>query len=182
MTIIAAAEDTNGYWIASDSQGVTNDTCLELGPKLINKENYIVGFSYSYRVKDLILECNSFPEKIGSIKGFRKFRDVLKKLMLEDGCLATAGSSETLLHPISLLVISPSGIYEMGSDYQIHKVKKYAAIGSGMDFALGALKATLATTKSAQQSVEEAVSAAIFHSATCGGNIHKDYIAKKGHK
>jgi len=183
MTIIAAAEDTTGYWIASDSQGGSNGTFIELGSKLIRKYNYIIGFSYSYRVRDIILESDKFPKTIGSIKGFRKFRDILKELMLDDGCLVTAGSSETLLHPISLIVISHSGIYMMEGDYQIHKIENgYASVGSGIEVGLGALKATLATTRSAQQAVEEAVSAAILHNSTCGGNIHKDYIPKKGYK
>ena len=180
MTIIAAAEDKNGYWIGSDSHGNSSGICTELGSKLIHKDKYIVGFSNSYRVRDIILENNQFPKTIGSIKGLRNFRDILKELMIQDGCMPMGNHDDTVIHPISLLIISNSGMYNIDTDYQIHKIKKYIAIGSGTEIALGALRSTLNITGSAAEAVRLAIEAAIYHCATCGGNIHIDHILKKG--
>ena len=179
MTIIAAAEDNNGYWIASDSHGNTGNTCVELGGKLINKGKYIVGFSNSYRVRDVIIECNTFPKTMNSIKSVRKFRDVLKELMLEDGCLGVGIEGDTVVHPVSLIIVSPSGLYELDSDYQVHKYEcGYAAIGSGSDVALGTLRAMLRYGATAEQAVHAAVEASIYHCTTCGGDIHINYFLK----
>ena len=58
MTIIAAYDGGYKYWIASDSVGSDGTMKYELGSKLINKGNYIIGFSWSYRVADIIRECS----------------------------------------------------------------------------------------------------------------------------
>lgn len=179
MTIIAAAEDSTSYWIASDSHGVTETTSFELGSKLIDKTKYVVGFSNSYRVADIIRENTNFPKSIGSIKGVRKFRDVLKEHMLEDGCSLMGIGDDTLVHPVSIIMIAHTGIYSIDVDYQIHQHEGYIAIGSGTDIALGALRAMLKATSNAEQAVTAAVEAAIFHCNTCGGNIHYMHILKK---
>jgi ATP-dependent protease HslVU (ClpYQ) peptidase subunit len=180
MTIIAAAEDKRGYWIGSDSTSICGNTMEEHGPKLIYKGNYIIGFSGSYRVKDIITEGKDFPKTMNSIRSLRKFRDVLKKKLIEDGCNPIGTDNYTVMHPVCLILVSCNGIYTIDTDYQIHKVNSYAATGSGMDFALGALRTGLETTESAVEAVRLAIESTIFHCTTCGGDIYIDHILKKG--
>jgi len=179
MTIIAAAEDKSGYWIGSDSHGIVHNISVELGPKLIKKEKYVIGFSNSYRVRDIITENKHFPKTIGSTTSLRKFRDVLKEAMVNDGCMPVGMDGDTVLHPVSLVIISHNGIYTIDCDYQMHKAKQYTTIGAGSDVALGALRATLNISKSGAEAVKQAVEAAIFHSTKCSGNIHIEHIPRK---
>ena len=166
MTIIAAAEDKHGYWIGSDSMGNAAGTMVELGSKLINKKNYIIGFSESYRLRDIIEEDTKLPVDIKTMRSLRSFRDRIIPVTKEEEIT------------FGLIIISSGGIFDIDSDYQIHKINNYIAIGSGSDFALGALRAILRTSESAAIAVREAVEAAIFHSSTCGGNVHIEHIEK----
>jgi len=180
VTVIAAAEDKHGIYIASDSHGTDQcDNAFELGKKIIKKHSYYIGFSYSYRVADLMRECSAFPKAINTITSLRKFRDVLKDLLTKDGCSVAASGANTISHPVSIIIISSKGIFTIDNDYQIHKITTgYIAIGSGYEIALGALRGLTQNYTSAEKAVELAVEAAIFHKASCGGNIHIQSIEK----
>ena len=179
MTVIAAFEGEDKYWIASDSQGVGGGTMIERGTKLIKKNNYIVGFTYSYRVADLIRESKNLPADIRNLKDLRKFRDEIKKALTDDKLVGkrTAGDGE---HPITVIIISSSGIYEIEADYQIHKIQKnsYAATGSGIDTALGALYSCKKLKVDGKEAVKLAVKSAVEHISSCGGGCHIGSVEK----
>ena len=182
MTVIAAAKDELAAYIASDSHGSSGGVHLETGSKIIKKNNYYIGFTCSYRVADIINEATTFPSRIKNIKDLRKFRDELKKLLLEDGCEETAKEEETISHPIGLVIVAEGNLYSMDSDYQIHEHKEYIAVGSGREFALGAMRSMLRFTGDPEDSVQAAVEAAIFHCSGCGGNIHYEESTKPKRK
>jgi len=179
MTVIAAAEDSTGVWIGSDSKGIAGDVTYELGSKIIKKNQYYIGFSDSYRAADLIRECDDFPQTIGSMNTLRQFRDTLKDIMIKDGCSTMGSEGNTIMHPIDVLIISNNGIYSVDGDYQIHKIDSYAATGSGFQLAMGALRSVMSATGSAKEAVMLAVEAAIYHSSSCGGDVYVECIHRR---
>lgn len=174
MTVIAAYSDDNTHWIASDSMGTDNGVMVELGGKLIRKNEYLIGFTWSYRVADVVREGKNYPEDIRSIIDMRKFRDALMEDLKEQaGVKDTADPGRVMEAPVGLVLVSSSGIYQLESDFQIHKIRNgYSAIGSGYEFAYGALYCAKTYGLSGKEAVTNAVNAAIFHCPSCGGKCH----------
>ena len=186
MTIIAAYDGGDKYWIASDSMGSGGGVMYELGSKLIVKGNYIVGFSWSYRVADMIRESKDLPYALSSIRDLRIIRDVVKDALTKDGLVGSnnndhdAGRHKPDGHPLDLILISPSGIYTLETDYQIHKISDgYLACGSGTEIAMGSLYTCKALDINGKDAVKLAVRAANKHITTCGGRCHIKSVEKK---
>ena len=181
MTVIAAYEDSEGYWIGSDSMGVGAGLQSELGTKIIKKGNCYVAFTVSYRVADVIRESKNLPMEVNSITDFRKFRDILTEELVEKAGARTEAHNGNGVKegPVGLILISSSGIYVMEADYQIHKIKSgYYANGSGWAIANGALYAAQQQGLGGKEAVTYAVKAAIFHSATCGGRCYIKFVRR----
>ena len=69
------------------------------------------------------------------------------------------------------LVLNRKGIYGVSTDLSVTSYERYHAIGSGCDYAFGALHTIYDEKKSAAQIAEIAVSAATHFDAHCGGKI-----------
>ena len=75
----------------------------------------------------------------------------------------------------TFLVANRAGIFYVGPDMSVTKVERYFAIGSGAQFALGALHALHGTRTPAEAVARAAVEAAIAFDTYCGGEtqIHR---------
>lgn len=71
----------------------------------------------------------------------------------------------------SFLVVNRQGIFCVESDLSVTRFERYFAIGSGGDFALGALHALAGTDLDAEELARRAVRAAIDLDSRCGGEI-----------
>jgi ATP-dependent protease HslVU (ClpYQ) peptidase subunit len=174
MTIITAYYDGDKHWIASDSYSVAGYSCFEQGTKLITKGDYILGFSASYRVADVITESDGFPKTMRGLQDLRKFRDRLKELLITDGAKKEAEAHEVIQHPVLILIISTSGVFHIDADYQIHKIHQgWYAIGSGQGPARGSLYTSKQLgLEDGKKAVQLAVKSATKHITTCGGKCH----------
>lgn len=162
MTVIAGYKDNlnSTYWIGSDSCG-SNGTVLEnYGTKLIDFENYTVGFANSYIISDLIKEHkNEFPKKIVNIKTIRKFGETISKHIWGDDNWI-------------LLFCCKTGLYVLDDDYQTFKIiDGYTAIGGGYEIALGSLYTAKKNEFDGESAIRIAINAAIKHSNVVAGNI-----------
>jgi len=75
----------------------------------------------------------------------------------------------------TFLVAGRAGIFYVGPDMSVTKVKHYFAIGSGAQFALGTLHALHGSKLGAEEIARRAVAAAIAFDTYCGGEaqIHR---------
>ncbi|NQU44759.1 hypothetical protein HQ520_15830 [bacterium] len=71
----------------------------------------------------------------------------------------------------SFLVVNRQGIFSISSDMSITPFRKYYAIGSGSDFALGALQVLFDHDLTAEELAYKAVETAISLDVHCGGEI-----------
>jgi len=184
MTVIAAFDGKDRYWIASDSVGTDGIMKYELGKKLIKKGNYIIGFSWSYRVADIIKECTDLPEAINGIKDVRILRDIIKAILMDDNLINNNDHHNDCKgpngHPLDVIIISPSGIYTLEGDYQIHRIPDgYIACGAGTEIAMGVLYGCKETGVDGKSAVKLAVKAAIKHITACGGKCHIQSVEKR---
>lgn len=71
----------------------------------------------------------------------------------------------------SFIVANADGIYAVASDMSITKFHQYYAIGSGGNFALGALHVLYDQPLSAEEIARRAVETAIAFNVDCGGQV-----------
>lgn len=71
----------------------------------------------------------------------------------------------------SFLVISREGVFHVGADMSVTAFEKYYAIGSGADYALGAISAIYHDAPDAVTTCRKAIEAAIDFDVHCGGEI-----------
>jgi len=71
----------------------------------------------------------------------------------------------------SFLVASPGGIFLVSSNMSVSEFRQYYAIGSGSDYAIGAVHALYDEVKKPEVIAEKAVRAAMAYDNSCGGRI-----------
>lgn len=71
----------------------------------------------------------------------------------------------------SFLVASPGGIFLVSSNMSVSEFRQYYAIGSGSDYAIGAVHALYDEVKNPAVIAERAVRAAMAYDNSCGGRI-----------
>ncbi len=77
----------------------------------------------------------------------------------------------------TFIIAGRSGIYYVGPDMSVTKVKHYFAIGSGAQFALGALHGLFDSKLGAEAIARRAVEAAISFDTYCGGDVQIHRVA-----
>jgi ATP-dependent protease HslVU (ClpYQ) peptidase subunit len=71
----------------------------------------------------------------------------------------------------SFLVASPGGIFLVSSNMSVSEFRQYYAIGSGSDYAIGAVHALYEDMADPVKITERAVRAAIAYDSSCGGRV-----------
>ena len=71
----------------------------------------------------------------------------------------------------NFLVVNRYGIFEVSSDLSVTQYSKYVAIGSGNEYAFGALYAIYGGKRSAERIAITAAEAAAYNDKSCGGEI-----------
>ncbi len=181
MTVIAAALDSTGAYIASDSVGTSdNGLVVEHGEKLVVlPNNTVAGFSGAYVFEQWIRREFAEAIRVTEVQpeGAR-WRD-----FVEDGVEdwrrharseghGTPDEEGVLIVPGFALIVSPAEILYVQSDGSVLPVAHgYNAIGSGAKVALGSLHSTT-RWRSAERRVMAAVYAACEHDNGCGGHVH----------
>jgi len=71
----------------------------------------------------------------------------------------------------SFLVASPGGIFLVSSNMSVSEFKQYYAIGSGGDYAIGAIHALYNDVQDPETIAQRAIHAAMDYDASCGGRV-----------
>ena len=71
----------------------------------------------------------------------------------------------------SFLLVNPGGIFFVSSDTSVTEFQQYYAVGSGAEFALGALHALYDTKADAEVLARRACAAAMAFNVYCGGDV-----------
>jgi ATP-dependent HslUV protease subunit HslV len=79
----------------------------------------------------------------------------------------------------TFLIASPGGIFLVSSNMSVSAFKKYYAIGSGGDYALGALHATYDASDDPADMAQKAIAAAKAYDSGCGGETVLQEITLK---
>jgi ATP-dependent HslUV protease subunit HslV len=71
----------------------------------------------------------------------------------------------------TFLVASPAGIFLVSSNMSVSEFRQYYAIGSGGDYAIGAMHALYGELKNPAHIAERAVRAGMAYDSACGGRV-----------
>lgn len=178
MTIIAAyiSKEENRVYIASDDVA-TSDTYKEhrQDPKIIklpeDNPRMLIGFCGFYNViQELRLATIIIPKNSRGITMLQFVRDQIRPI------LEPLASEENFI--FDLLIAFDSKIFRIAYDYTVAEVVgNYNAIGTGRDYAIGALYATDKNPLlSARDKLTIAIEAAIKNDLFSGGEPNIEYI------
>ncbi len=162
MTCIAGIAEGGAVYLAGDSAGCSGwDLTVRRDPKVFTNGPYVLGFTSSYRMGQLLRYSFSPPApETSDLHGFMctAFVDALRSC-LKDGGWATKDKEQ---EEGGVFLAGVAGkIFEIASDYQVgDPADDYSAVGCGARVALGALFATAGTKLEPVQRLGKALDAA----------------------
>lgn len=162
MTCIAALVDNGKVYIGADSGGSDGNThSVRKDPKLTLVGEYLIGFTTSYRMGQIIIYSAIPPCTDTDLHRFMAtdFVNHIRKVAKENGALISQNSVEYL----GTFIVGLRGrLFVVDSDFGIAEPAcGYAAVGSGGQCATGALYATHGQKPHSR--IERALSAASQH-------------------
>lgn len=143
MTCVVALEKDGVIWMGADSAAFRNDEInIRTDPKVFKVDNFLFGFSGSFRVGQLIRYAFRPPKNTRQRSDMEymvvDFVDSLKLLLEEKGVLLKDGTGDS--HDSEIVVGFHKKIYVIESDFNVSiRNENYAVSGSGAAYALGAL-------------------------------------------
>lgn len=145
MTCIVAVADEGRVWVGGDSAGVSGWSLhVRADEKVFSNGPFVMGFTSSFRMGQLLRYCLVPPEKDPESDLDRymvtSFVDAVRKCLKDGGFARKKEESES---GGTFIVGIGGSLFVVEDDYQISKQAcGYAAVGSGDQIAAGALYAS----------------------------------------
>jgi ATP-dependent protease HslVU (ClpYQ) peptidase subunit len=175
VTCIVGIETPKGVLIGGDSAaGPGYATIVRADTKVFRRDDYVFGFTSSFRMGQLLRYAGHLPVvdtwDVDSFMATR-FVDAIRGILKAGGYATTSEGAE---HAGDFLVGTGQQLYAVYSDYQVARSSdRYAAVGCGAPFALGALHTMRAGHSAlARQRAEVALEAAAHLSAGVTAPFH----------
>jgi ATP-dependent protease HslVU (ClpYQ) peptidase subunit len=175
MTCIVGITDGTTVTMGADSAGSSgNYTLQRKDPKVFIKGQYLIGFTSSFRMGQLLmykfkpallpLYCDGDELHAHMCT---TFVDEIRKLFKDNGFTTIKDSVETG----GCFLVGVNGrLFEIDDDFQVgESIRNYSAVGSGTFYALGALFASNRRDIEPEQRVIQALAAAEAFSPTVSG-------------
>lgn len=147
MTCIIGLKDNNRIVMGSDSRTMSGNFIFNsTGNKIIEFENITIGFCGSCRISDVINSSFVMPDHPSGKSDLQYMQSNFINAIRE--CLESAKASSveenntSSMDKSALLILYHDKFYTVECDYSILEYSDFVAIGSGSDFALGALEVT----------------------------------------
>jgi ATP-dependent HslUV protease subunit HslV len=188
MSIAVAVKKDNNIVLATDSlasfgSGKMTSTNYQTNKMILAGQSCIAltgWLLYENLMRSYINSLENLPTLNSEQVIFQFFIDFLKK-MKADNCFINdqcedKGSPFTNLDS-QFLVVNSSGVFVVLGNMHVLKFNEYCAIGSGSDYALGALYSIYHNNIDANSIAEFAVNTAIELDTSCGGKINFFHVA-----
>lgn len=162
MTCIVAIAKDGKVWMGADSAGSDEDTIIPYTiPKVFIRNNYIIGYSGSFRFGKLLQYVFDLPPVPNSINSSEKLDEFMNKVLMQS---LKKQAKELDLDKEELdgyaLIGVKGHIFEVQTDWcALESSLPYNVAGSGDKFALGSLHTT-EVWKDPQKRINVALSAA----------------------
>lgn len=144
MTCIIGLVHNGKIYMGCDSMSAADWSQRQtLLPKVFIKDKFIIGYSWSFRMGQLIQYNLELPEYDGKIEPLQymvtKFIPAVRLALKEGGYTEIENNREK---GGEFLVGFDSNLFRVASDFQVNQYKDgFDAIGCGAEYALGAMEA-----------------------------------------
>lgn len=171
MTVVIALRDDDRVYIGADCCGGNyRDIRRRKDTKVFRTGDYLIGVVGNYRVGQIIRyskELPAPPEKVNHRFMCTKFTDAVKDILFSHGYARKVGG----VRKTSPMLVAVGGqLFHMEENFEIAElVNGYTALGSGEDYALGALFATEDNWYDGRKRMRCALRAAEEHCRTVTG-------------
>ena len=169
MTCIVGLKTKDRVYIGGASASVSGWTRRTTAqPKVFRNGPFLIGYTTSFRMGQLLEHQLAVPESPEGASDMsymvNQFVEAVRKLLKERGFAKVEANAES---GGQFLVGFHDHLYSIGSDFQVGELAEgYDAVGSGADFALGAMAALdrLAPARRIRRALEIAAS---FNMGVC---------------
>jgi ATP-dependent protease HslVU (ClpYQ) peptidase subunit len=181
MTVAAAVQKNKCIVIGADTQtnfgdnGMPNDN-YGVSKILTINGSYIAGSGwglYDNILNDLLQSKKNKNLKLSDEKTIFKFFNAFYFTLKEEYSYVNSqcNSDNTPFADLDsrFLITNKNGIFLVSAKISVHKFEKYYAIGSGCDYALGAVHALYDSDLSATEICKKAIQTGIALNIHCGG-------------
>jgi ATP-dependent HslUV protease, peptidase subunit HslV len=181
MTVAVTVLKKNRLVIGADTQFSFGDTCMPSNNHSASKiftinGTYVAGSGwglYDNIFQDFLSDKKNKNLKLNDERAIFKFFNNLyftvkeKYSYVNDQC----NSKDTPFADLDsrFLIANRKGMFYVSSSMSVHKFERYFAIGSGCDYALGAIHVLYDSHFSAKEICQKAILAAIDMNVRCGG-------------
>lgn len=170
MTAIVGIVHDGRVHIGGDSAGVAGwSLTIRADAKIFTNGPYVMGFTTSFRMGQLLRYALTPPEPTGELEAFMAttFIDSVRETLKSGGWAAKDNERE---EGGTFLVGIHGRLFCVESDYQVGEAADgFAAVGSGEEVALGALYATARSRMAPRRRIKLALEAAERFSAGVRG-------------
>ncbi|MFD8581521.1 hypothetical protein ACFV2A_01390 [Streptomyces californicus] len=170
MTVIAGLVHKGRVHLGADSAGVSGlQITVRRDPKVFSNGPYVIGFTTSFRMGQLLQHAFQPPHPTGDLHRFMvtTWTDALRACLQDGGWARKDGEQE---QAGTFLVGIQGRLFSIWDDYQVAEhADDYAAVGCGAELALGALHATATLGLAPRRRLAVALAAADHHSAGVTG-------------
>lgn len=166
MTCIVGVEHAGGVTIGGDAAASSDNlTGCRVGSKVFRVGPYLIGYTSSFRMGDLLRYALQPPApktpKHLDRQMVTEFIDSVRECLKDGGYARTTDQQESAGE---FLVAVTGRLYEIGSDYQVGRpLEGYTAIGSGSLLAIGSLATTADSKLTPRQRAVAALNASARH-------------------
>jgi len=179
MSVVIGYKQNGRVWMGADSQ-TTASGCKVTSTShklfMLNSEplNVLIGVSGSLRTSNILFYSfkppNRDPDTSGDIYINTIFIDAIKDLCKQNDFASLKDGASRVGDESQLLIGYDGNLYIVEEDFVVYSaVDNYMAIGSGEDFASGAMYAMESINTSMPRAmIETALGAACKHSLYCG--------------
>lgn len=170
MTCIAAVAHDGKVYMGGDSAGVGGyDLTVRADVKVFRNGPYVMGFTSSFRMGQLLHHSLTPPRPEGDLERFMctTFVDAVRDCLKAGGYASTHHDAES---GGTFLVGVRGRLFQVDSDYQVgESLDRYDAVGCGAGYALGVLHLSGGQQMPPRSRVRLALEAAAHHSAGVRG-------------
>lgn len=190
MSIVIGLRDHSQTVIGCDGRLSNDDHIIaDDVPKWFNLRGvpYCIGMVGQYRglslmaeradtlASDLLISPDTHPGD-----AVPKIAAAVREILIDDGWVDESKDGKPRWLDIEFLIAWPDGLVHVSGVGTVRAIDTHIAIGSGSDYALGALWAMqTAGGVNAEDRVDIAVNAAMRYSSSCGGTVLVDVLRAK---
>lgn len=176
MTCIVGIVNGSNVIIGGDRQGLNSNSLYKserIDNKVFKKGEFVFGFTTSYRFGQLVRYKLSIPS-ITEGQDVMEYMvvsvvDAIRRVLKDGGYIEVQNNVEW---GWNILVGFRGRLFQIHSDFQVSEPKtRYDSVGSGREFALGAMKQSIETKTSPLDILKDGLNTAHFFNAGVGGEF-----------